>query len=163
VALKGEDSMLNEKDISIEKQKLRVWLQIQKITRSIEAELRDNLRIEYGSTLPRFDVLAVLHRSNQGLRMSEISASLKVSNGNITGIIERHVKDNLVERIAVKGDKRAMIVKLTDEGEAHFLDMAQSHSVWLDALLNEVDAQDAAILLSLLKKVDVKKGDLEPE
>jgi len=163
VALKGEDSMLNEKDISIEKQKLRVWLQIQKITRSIEAELRDNLRIEYGSTLPRFDVLAVLHHNTQGLRMSEISTSLKVSNGNITGIIERHVKDNLVQRIAVKGDKRAMIVKLTDEGEAHFLDMAQSHSGWLDALLNDVDAQDTAILLSLLKKVDVQKGDLEPK
>jgi len=155
--------MLNGKDISIEKQKLRVWLQIQKITRSIEAELRDNLRIEYGSTLPRFDVLAVLHHNAQGLRMSEISASLKVSNGNITGIIERHVRDNLVERIAVKGDKRAMVVKLTGEGEAHFLDMAHSHSRWLDALLNEVDAQDTATLLSLLKKVDVQKGDLEPE
>jgi len=155
--------MLNEKDISIEKQKLRVWLQVQKVTRSIEAELRDNLRIEYGSTLPRFDVLAVLHHNIQGLRMSEISASLKVSNGNITGIIERHVKDNLVERKTVKGDKRAMIIKLTDEGEAHFLDMAQSYSRWLGALLNEIDAQDTAILLSLLKKVDVQKGDLEPE
>jgi len=155
--------MLNEKDISIEKQKLRVWLQVQKVTRSIEAELRDNLRIEYGSTLPRFDVLAVLHHNTQGLRMSEISASLKVSNGNITGIIERHVKDNLVERITVKGDKRAMVIKLTDEGEVHFLDMAQSYSRWLDALLNEIDGQDTAILLSLLKKVDVQKGDLEPE
>jgi len=155
--------MLNKKDISIEKQKLRVWLRIQKITRSIEAELRDNLRIEYGSTLPRFDVLAVLYRNPQGVRMSEVSAALKVSNGNVTGIIERHVTDNLVERIAVKGDKRAMIVKLTDEGETHFLEMAQSHTCWLDSLLNEIDAEDAATLLELLKKVDVKKGDLEPE
>ena len=149
------------KNTAIEKQKLRVWLRILKITRSIEAELRDNLRIEYGSTLPRFDVLAALYRDSQGLRMSQLSSVLKVSNGNITGIIERHVKDNLVERVPVGWDKRAMIVRLTDEGETHFLDMAQSHSRWLDSLLNDIDADDAALLIGLLSKVDVLKGELE--
>ena len=153
--------MRDQVDKNIAKQKLRVWLRILKITRSIEAELRDKLRIEYGSTLPRFDVLAALYRVPNGLRMSELSSVLKVSNGNITGIITRHVKDNLVERGPVGNDKRAMVVKLTGEGETHFLEMAQSHSQWLDELLNDIDAEDAALLIELLSKVDVKKGELD--
>ncbi|NRA21939.1 MAG: MarR family transcriptional regulator [Oceanospirillaceae bacterium] len=153
--------MRDQVDKNIARQKLRVWLRILKITRSIEAELRDKLRIEYGSTLPRFDVLAALYRVPNGLRMSELSSVLKVSNGNITGIITRHVKDNLVERVPVGNDKRAMVVKLTGEGATHFLEMAQSHSQWLDELLNDIDAEDAALLIELLSKVDVKKGELD--
>ena len=43
-----------------EKLRLRLWLQMLKATRHIEAELRERLRLEHGTTLPRFDVMAAL-------------------------------------------------------------------------------------------------------
>ena len=149
----------NKQSGSIEKQKLRVWLRLLKVTRTIEAELRERFRREYSSTLPRFDVLAALDRAPQGLKMSQLSSVLKVSNGNVTGIIDRQVKDNLVVRVPVGGDKRAMMVKLTDEGQAHFTEMAAAHKQWLDELMSDIDEEDAAQLIDLLDHIGCDKGE----
>ena len=43
--------------------------------------------------------------------MGELSRHLMVSNGNVTGIVERLVSDGLVERLAVEGDRRAILVR----------------------------------------------------
>lgn len=144
---------------SIEKQKLRVWLRLLKVTRTIEAELRERFRREFSSTLPRFDVLAALDRAPEGLKMSQLSSVLKVSNGNVTGIIDRQVKDNLVVRVPVGGDKRAMMVKLTEEGQAHFAQMAAAHEQWLDELMSDTNADDAAQLIELLDHIGCEKGE----
>ena len=78
------------------KTRLRLWLRLLKVTRSVENDIREKLRVEFGSTLPRFDVLAALYQFPKGLRMSELSGLLKVSNGNVTGIVDRLVKDGLI-------------------------------------------------------------------
>ncbi|MFT5706960.1 MAG: DNA-binding MarR family transcriptional regulator [Oceanospirillaceae bacterium] len=151
--------MSDSENVSIEKQKLRVWLRLLKVTRTIEAELRERFRREFTSTLPRFDVLAALDRVPEGLKMSQLSSVLKVSNGNVTGIIDRQVKDGLVVRVPVGGDKRAMMVKLTDEGKSHFSQMAAAHAQWLDELMSDTNAEDAATLIELLDHIGCEKGE----
>ena len=64
----------------------------EKIFRTFEKQIKEKLRDEHNTTLPRFDVMSALYRSTSGLKMNEISGVLKVSNGNITGIIDRLVK-----------------------------------------------------------------------
>ena len=98
------------------KARLRLWLRMLGVTRLVEAELRERLRQGFDTTLPRFDVLAALHRSPAGLKMSELSSVLRVSNGNVTGIVDRLVDDGLVVRVPVEGDRRAMLVRLTAQG-----------------------------------------------
>lgn len=147
-------------DTDLEKQRLRVWLRLLKVSRWIEAELRERFRTEYSTTLPRFDVLAALHRAPEGLKMSQLSSVLKVSNGNVTGIIDRHVKDQMVIRVPVGGDKRAMMVKLTAQGREHFLQMAAAHSQWVQELLCDIDEEDSATLIELLDGVDCHKEGL---
>ncbi len=154
----SQAEIINKSD-SIEKQKLRVWLRLLKVTRTIEAELRERFRREFSSTLPRFDVLAALDRAPDGLKMSQLSSVLKVSNGNVTGIIDRQVKDDLVVRVPVGGDKRAMMVKLTDAGKAHFTEMAAAHKQWLDELMSDIDEDDAAQLINLLDHIGCDKGE----
>ena len=119
------------------KNRLRLWLKLLKLTRQIESELRDNLRVEFETTLPRFDVMAALYRFPKGLLMSELSGALKVSNGNVTGIVDRLVKDALVIRSAVPGDRRALRVKLTPAGKKEFLKQAVQHERWVDTLLSD--------------------------
>jgi hypothetical protein len=46
------------------RQRLRVWLKLLKTQRQIEAVLRERLRVEFNTTLPRFDVLAALYRAS---------------------------------------------------------------------------------------------------
>ena len=138
---------------SLSKQRLRVWLRLLRATRYIENEVREGLRTGHNSTLPRFDVLAMLERTREGLRMSELSAQLMVSNGNVTGIVERLVQDGLVERIAVEGDRRATRVRLTADGRETFAIMAAEHEIWVDGLLSDLDEDDSAELIRLLQRI----------
>ena len=64
----------NTDDQNPSKQRLRLWLNLLRSTRLIEAQLRENLRREYAVTLPRFDVMAALHRNPDGLLMSQLIA-----------------------------------------------------------------------------------------
>jgi len=117
------------------KTRLRLWLRLLKTSRRIEAELRKNLRREFGGTLPRFDVMAALDQYPKGLKMSELSGVLKVSNGNVTGIVDRLVGDGMIVRVAVPGDRRASQVRLTARGRDEFVRQAAAHEVWIDQLL----------------------------
>ena len=81
----------------LSKQRLRVWLRLLSAQRGMESYLREKMRLTYDCTLPRFDVLSALDRHRPGLRMSDLSAKLKVSNGNVTGIVDRLAADGLRE------------------------------------------------------------------
>ncbi|MEO0361721.1 MAG: MarR family transcriptional regulator [Pseudomonadota bacterium] len=132
------------------KARLRLWLRLLKATRAVEGRVRERLRDEHGSTLPRFDVMAALHREPAGLRMSALSSELRVSNGNVTGIVDRLVAEGAVERRAVEGDRRAMVVRLTEAGAAAFEAMAAEHERWIDEMLGAVGADEAEALSARL-------------
>jgi DNA-binding MarR family transcriptional regulator len=140
------------------KQRLRVWLRVLKLQRQMEAALRDKLRTNFDTTLPRFDVLAALDHHADGLRMSELSSWLKVSNGNITGIVDRLVEDGLVVRVPVEGDRRAMLVRLTRKGRDLFNEMAEAHQTWVSELLGGLTPEEAGHLMSLLDKAARSSG-----
>jgi hypothetical protein len=67
-------------DKHLARQRLRLWLQMLKAVRYVEGSLREKLRSGYDTTLPRFDVLAALHAEPKGMKMSELSQHLVVSN-----------------------------------------------------------------------------------
>jgi DNA-binding MarR family transcriptional regulator len=126
----------------ISKERLRLWLRVLKTSRMIESRLRDNLRSEFGTTLPRFDVMAALSRFPYGLKMSQLSGVLRVSNGNVTGVVDRLADDGFVVRVAVAGDRRASLVQLTPKGHQEFAAQAGAHETWIDDMLTEFDLDD---------------------
>jgi DNA-binding MarR family transcriptional regulator len=121
-----------------------------KVSRRIESQLRENLRAEFDSTLPRFDVMAALNRYQDGLRMSALSGVLRVSNGNVTGIVDRLVTEGLVKRTPVPDDGRAFVVRLTAAGKKEFTRQANDHQVWVDDLLQGIDTKRAQRLIAEL-------------
>jgi DNA-binding MarR family transcriptional regulator len=129
------------------KQRLRLWIRILRAARAIEAEVRDRLRVNFDVTLPQFDVMAALERKPDGMTMTELSRFLMVSNGNVTGIIDRLVADKLVVRQAPANDRRSIVVKLTARGLKDFTAMAKAHQGWVDTLLSEFDAAEAETLI----------------
>ncbi len=137
-----------------DKYRLRLWIQLYTITRSIETEIRNRLRQEFKETLPRFDVMAALHRKPDGMIMTELSRFLMVSNGNVTGIVERLVKDELVRRYQREGNRRSWYISLTQKGNESFELMAIAHEKWISELLQNFDENTTERLhedLSLLK------------
>ena len=133
------------------KERLRLWIRLLRVVRVVEGELRERLKREFDSTLPRFDVLSALYREREGMLMSDLSRFLLVSNGNVTGIVERLVGDGLVRRAAREGDRRAFVVRLTEAGVARFEAMAAAHEGWIAELLGEVGEAEAKALSAMLK------------
>lgn len=129
---------------------LRVWLRLLTCTNLIEHEVRGRMREAFDFTLPRFDILAQLDRSPEGLTMGELSRRLMVSNGNVTGLIDRLVGEGLVERRPAPGDRRAQMVRLTDDGRAAFDRLAPAHNEWIDGLFAGLDPNELAALHKLL-------------
>lgn len=142
------------------KSRLRLWLKLLKTSGLIEEELRRRLRSELGTTLPRFDVMSALSRVPEGLKMSEISRKLRVSNGNITGIVDKLTEDGLALRVSVPGDRRANLVRLTPKGKAAFAEHAARHEEWIDEILAGLNADDVAgMVLRLDHLLDTLEDD----
>jgi len=117
------------------------------------------LREQFDTTLPRFDLMAQLERAPDGLRMNELSRRLMVTGGNVTGITDQLVSEDLVERIDVEGDRRAWRVRLTPKGRAAFADMARAHESWIVEAFAGLDDREIASLHRLLGKVKTRFQD----
>jgi len=141
----------------LSKQRLRLWLRLLRATRLIESELRERLRKEFAITLPQFDVMAALARKEDGMTMTELSRMLMVSNGNVTGIIDRLAAEKLVLRQAPANDRRSFIVRLTPKGAAQFAVIARAHEGWVDELLGSFDAAQTESLIDMLGGLSVDR------
>jgi DNA-binding MarR family transcriptional regulator len=144
------------------KQKLRLWIRLLMTSRAIELELRERLRLQFGVTLPQFDVMAALVRQPGGMTMTEVSRHLMVSNGNVTGIIDRLVGEGMVARRTDDSDRRATFVRLTRKGTQHFDAMATAHEAWVGEILVGLDNRETDSMIDLLGSVGaaVRSGGL---
>ena len=132
---------------------LRLWLRLLTCTQIVEKQVRSQLRERFDTTLPRFDLMAQLERSPEGLKMNELSRRMMVTGGNVTGITDQLVTEGLVDRVDVQGDRRAYRVRLTAKGRKLFHDMAVQHEAWILEAFAGLTDRDIATLHKLLGKV----------
>jgi DNA-binding MarR family transcriptional regulator len=142
------------------KARLRLWIRLLRATRMVEGETRERFKTQFNVTLPRFDVMAALYRKPDGMLMSEISRFLLVSNGNVTGIVDRLASDGFVARAQRDGDRRTSFVRLTAKGRAAFAEMSAAHESWIDKLLGGVTMREAEQLSAKLRSF---RSDWESE
>src|SRR5438552_18787887 len=121
---------------------LRIWLRLLTCTQMIERVVRSRLREQFGTTLPRFDLMAQLERHAEGLKMNELSCLLMVTGGNVTAIVDQLEKEGLVERLDEPSDRRAFRIRLTKSGERSFTDMARAHEEWVVELLSGLSRRE---------------------
>ena len=131
---------------------LRLWLRMLTCTKLIETQVQAHLRDQFDTTLPRFDLMAQLERTHEGLKMNELSRRMMVTGGNVTGITDQLVLEGLVERVAVPNDRRAFHIKLTAKGRMQFSDMAQAHEAWIVEAFGGLTDKEIATLHRLLGK-----------
>ncbi len=132
---------------------LRIWLRLLTCTQLIEKRVRAGLREQFGTTLPRFDLLAQLERHPEGLKMNALSRLLMVTGGNVTAIVDQLAKEGLLERLDEPADRRVFRIRLTRAGERSFAEMARAHEEWVVELLAGLSRREHEELLKLLAKV----------
>ncbi len=143
---------LNKKNDAQGKDALRMWLRLLNCESMVEQYLRTRLREHYAITLPQFDVLAKLDYMGSALTMSELSNHLMVSNGNITGVVDRLVRDGLVERSATPDDRRVQLISLSKKGGKEFRQMAAAHENWIREIFESIDNTSMREITDLLSE-----------
>ncbi|MEO7104676.1 MAG: MarR family transcriptional regulator, partial [Gemmatimonadaceae bacterium] len=103
------------------------------------------------------DLLAQLDASSAdapgGLTMSELSRRLMVTNGNLTGLVDRLVREGLVARVVSPPDRRAQMISLTAAGKAALNAMTPAHAEWITDMFDGLDDTERRQLYRLLGKL----------
>src|SRR5262249_9320697 len=131
---------------------LRLWLRLFRCQEVMEGEVRRRLRDSFDVTLPRFDLMAQLYRAPKAMTLGELSQRMMVSNGNVTGLVDRLLEQGLVSRRPSPKDRRAQLVTLTAEGRRFFRALPPANGDWIGDMLAELSADDIETLMRLLAK-----------
>lgn len=131
---------------------LRLWLRLLTCTTLIEGEVRSRLRERFDVTLPRFDLMAQLDKAPDGMTLSDVSKRMMVSNGNVTGLVERLVESGHIDRRTSETDRRVQVIRLTRLGRAVFRKMAAEHETWIASMFADLNEKDVRELMRLLAK-----------
>jgi DNA-binding MarR family transcriptional regulator len=134
----------------------RLWLQILSLHGDIFSSLNALLSSEFGLSLAKFDVLAQLDRYRDGLALGQLTQNLKVSGGNVSGLVQRLLADDLISREMSSQDRRSFFVRLTPKGEALFKKAAEAHRRHLSERLADVSMREMEDALAALRSLASK-------
>ena len=138
------------------KQQTRIWLSILGLHGSLFSELNHALSDQCGISLAKFDTMAQLYRFPDGISMSNLSAALRVSNGNVSGLVNRLIKDDLVCKEMSPDDRRSFSAKLTDTGKAKFENALILHQQVLSEAFGDLSPDEASETLATLRNLSAK-------
>lgn len=132
---------------------LRTWLRFLSCGRLIENEIRSRLRREFNTTLPRYDLMAHLEKHPKGIKMSDLSKHLMVTNGNITGITDQLVKEGFVQRTKLPQDRRSSLLKLTAKGRVQLAEISAAHNEWVCSIFGQLSDQTIQNMMGSLDEL----------
>ncbi|MGB0911084.1 MAG: MarR family winged helix-turn-helix transcriptional regulator [Nitrospirales bacterium] len=107
-----------------------------------------------GVTPSQFDVIAELG-GTEGLTCAELSKETLVTKGTLTGVLDRLEAKKILKREDVKGDRRAIKIRLTAQGEALFRDIFPTHATFLrpffEQALTQREVKQMKVLLARIR------------
>ena len=131
----------------------RVWLRVMAMHTEVFNRLNRVFGKEFGITLAKFDVLAQLDRFEGGLTQGALSRHLKVTGGNVTGLVRRLAADGLISREMSVTDRRVFIVRITSDGAAIFRNARKRHDIVLRELFTDMPENDMRAVYECLSKM----------
>lgn len=130
----------------------RAWLALLRAYSRIERELMQFIAQKYDSSLPRYDVLTALAMSPNGLTMGDLATILKVSKGNITGVVRRLKSDGLVKKVTSREDRRVQSVTISPQGQRLWEEMHEDYDRIITELLSAQSEQQLQALITTLER-----------
>jgi DNA-binding MarR family transcriptional regulator len=103
-------------------------------------------------TLQQFSVLRVLAHVGP-VPMSRLSKELRVTPPNITGVVDRLERKELVKRTSSAEDRRRKEIQLTAKGESLCEKVRRGYSESLQESLDALTPEEQDILAKLLRKL----------
>ncbi|WP_240796443.1 MarR family transcriptional regulator [Streptomyces sp. RFCAC02] len=137
---------------------------VQRASRLLERGLADCFG-EHGLQTWEFDILATLLRSGPPYRLTAgaLSRASMITSGAVTHRIDRLAARGLVDRATDPGNRRSVLVTLTDAGRALLDDVLPAHIANEYRLIGALDPEEQDRLAALLRKLLTGLGDTPPE
>jgi len=114
----------------------------------------------------RFTVLMLLYDKMRGEPLPQTPADLAekagVTRATITWLVDTLERDGLVTREHDSGDRRMMLVHLTDKGHATLKEILPGHFKCMAALMAPLSEHERKTLVRLLNKVAGQPSAMEP-
>jgi len=118
------------------------------IRREMKTEL-ESLNLPFTISGPRLRLLSTVANVGQ-IRMNELAAKLGIQARTVTDFVDGLEKENLLVRAADPTDRRAILVKLTPQAEAHLDQALEKQAEAAELLLRNLNPDQRSQLLSLL-------------
>ncbi|MFJ8795213.1 MarR family winged helix-turn-helix transcriptional regulator [Streptomyces sp. NPDC102462] len=106
-----------------------------------------------GASVARLRALRMLARAERPLRMRDLSEMTGVAARTTTSIVDSMERDGLVERVRHPHDRRAFLLRLTDEGLRCHREAEEVDRLALAEATAALDADDRAHLRALLAHI----------
>jgi DNA-binding MarR family transcriptional regulator len=111
-------------------------------------------------TLPQFDILSALDRSDKAVSMNQLSKTLLVFNGNVTGVVNRLIQDGLISSTTPQQERRTYYISINKKGSQECTKMAETHAEWLEGMFKGLNTTETPEFLTLTQKL---KSELAEE
>ena len=126
----------------------RAWGGFLRAHARLVRELDQELRAAHDMPLGTFDVLVQLSMAPEGrLRMRDLADAIVLSRSGLTRLVDRLVRDGLVERVKCGEDARGAFAVLTPKGRTALDDAMPTHLNGVRRrVLSSLDADEQARL-----------------
>src|ERR1700744_6612546 len=106
---------------------------------------------EYDLSIPATRLLGVLR--DREPTMQQLARLLELDKSSVTGLVARAERRGLVARVPSPADKRAVLVRLTDDGRALVSASARGFATDVTAMLGHLGARDRAAFARLVSRL----------
>ena len=97
----------------------------------------------------------------------KLATALGLSPSNLTGIIDRLVEQGLVTRNNAPGDRRVVVLRVTEKGETLIADLREHRTKQLSSILENMSSDSLSFLFNgysaLLKTAEVNEEEKRPD
>lgn len=101
-------------------------------------------------TIPQFHTLLHLSRCDGECKMSDLAKATHQSAASLTGVVDRLLEKRLVARVRSEGDRRQVVVTVTDDGRVLLNDIKQARRAEIQMALRHLPPDQLDTLLQLL-------------
>ena len=130
---------------------LRLWVRLLACAHTAEQRVKARIKEEFGINQTQFNLMSQLDRAPGGIRMGEVARRTVVTGSNATAVVDDLERRGLVTRRSADGDRRALVITLTEKGRAAFARMAPIHAEWIVEMFGELSA---ARKMELVRRLD---------
>lgn len=136
---------------------MEAWLQIIRSYEFFQSQVAALLQ-EHGLTVPQFEVLSTL-ASAECENQQELASRLRMTKGNIVGLIDRLSDRGWVEREQVPGDRRVNRVKITEAGLTFISAVLPEQAQVVEEMLSSLEESEIETVRTLLKKASAHRPE----